>query len=102
MEEDDTAPQTGSDSGNLLARVPGPEGSPTVLLCAHMDTVPLDGPVEVVSDNGLLTNRHDAILGADNKAAVVDDPRRRAAARAGRHAAGRASSCSSRPARSRR
>jgi tripeptide aminopeptidase len=36
-----------------------------------MDTVPLDGPVEVVSDNGLLTNRHDAILGADNKAAVV-------------------------------
>jgi tripeptide aminopeptidase len=36
-----------------------------------MDTVPLDGPVEVVSENGLLTNRHDAILGADNKAAVV-------------------------------
>ena len=71
VEEDDTASQTGSDSGNLLARVPGPEGSPTVLLCAHMDTVPLDGPVEVVSDNGLLTNRHDAILGADNKAAVV-------------------------------
>jgi tripeptide aminopeptidase len=36
-----------------------------------MDTVPLDGPVEVVSENGLLTNRHDAILGADNKAAVA-------------------------------
>jgi tripeptide aminopeptidase len=36
-----------------------------------MDTVPLDGPIEVVSDNGLLTNRHEAILGADNKAAVV-------------------------------
>ena len=71
VEEDDSASQTGSDSGNLLARIPGPEGAPTVLLCAHMDTVPLDGPVEVVSDNGLLTNRHDAILGADNKAAVV-------------------------------
>jgi tripeptide aminopeptidase len=71
VEEDDTASQTGSDAGNVLARVPGPEGAPTVLLCAHMDTVPLDGPVEVVSDNGLLTNRHDAILGADNKAAVV-------------------------------
>jgi tripeptide aminopeptidase len=42
-----------------------------VLLCAHMDTVPLDGPVEVVSENGLLMNRHDAILGADNKAAVA-------------------------------
>jgi tripeptide aminopeptidase len=70
-EEDDTAATTGSDSGNLLARIPGPEDAPTVLLCAHMDTVPLDGPVEVVSDNGLLTNRHNAILGADNKAAVV-------------------------------
>ena len=59
------------DSANLLARIDGPEGAPTVLLCAHMDTVPLDGPVEVVSDNGLLTNRHEAILGADNKAAVA-------------------------------
>jgi tripeptide aminopeptidase len=71
VQEDDTASQTGSDSGNLIARVPGPEGAPTVLLCAHMDTVPLDGPVEVVSQDGLLTNRHEAILGADNKAAVV-------------------------------
>ncbi|HYN90656.1 MAG TPA: M20/M25/M40 family metallo-hydrolase [Thermoleophilaceae bacterium] len=71
VEEDDSGPETGSDAGNLLARIPGPEGAPTVLLCAHMDTVPLDGPVEVVSENGLLTNRHDAILGADNKAAVA-------------------------------
>jgi tripeptide aminopeptidase len=71
VEEDDTGPQTGSDSGNLLARVPGPEGAPVVLLCAHMDTVPLDAPVEVVSHDGLLTNRHEAILGADNKAAIA-------------------------------
>jgi tripeptide aminopeptidase len=71
VDEDDTGERTGSDSGNLFARVPGPEGAPTVLLCAHMDTVPLDGPVEVVSQDGLLTNRHDAILGADNKAAIV-------------------------------
>ncbi len=71
VEEDDSAAQTGSDSGNVHALIPGPEGAPTVLLCAHMDTVPLDGPVEVVSDSGLLTNRHEAILGADNKAAVV-------------------------------
>jgi tripeptide aminopeptidase len=59
------------EAGNLLARIAGPEGAPTVLLCAHMDTVPLDGPVEVVSENGLLTNRHEAILGADNKAAIA-------------------------------
>jgi tripeptide aminopeptidase len=71
VDEDGTARQTGSDAGNVLARVPGPEGAPTVLLCAHMDTVPLDGPVEVVSQDGLLTNRHEAILGADNKAAIA-------------------------------
>ena len=58
-------------AGNLLARIPAGEDAPNVLLCAHMDTVPLDGPVEVVSDNGLLTNRHEAILGADNKAAIA-------------------------------
>jgi tripeptide aminopeptidase len=59
------------EAGNLLARIEGPESAPTVLLCAHTDTVPLDGPVEVVSENGLLTNRHEAILGADNKAAIA-------------------------------
>jgi tripeptide aminopeptidase len=77
------------EAGNLLARISGPEGAPTVLLCAHMDTVPLDGPVEVVSENGLLTNRHDAILGADNKAAIATIMgAARRIAREGRAAAG--------------
>jgi len=71
VEEDATAGEVGSDAGNLLVRLPGPVGAPTVLLCAHLDTVPLEGPVEVVRENGSLTNRHRAILGADNKAAVA-------------------------------
>ena len=71
VEEDDTAAETGADSGNLLARIPGPQGAGTILLCAHLDTVPLDAPVEVTRENGVLTNRHEAILGADNKAAVA-------------------------------
>jgi tripeptide aminopeptidase len=71
VEEDDTGAETGSRAGNLLARIEGPEGSRTVLLCAHLDTVPLAGPVEVARENGVLSNRHDAILGADNKAAVA-------------------------------
>ena len=50
---------------------PGPEDARTILLCAHLDTVPLAGPVEVTRENGVLSNRHDAILGADNKAAVA-------------------------------
>jgi tripeptide aminopeptidase len=69
--EDDTAAATGSDAGNLLATIPGPEGSRTVLLCAHIDTVPLAAPVEVARHDGRLSNRHQAILGADNKAAVA-------------------------------
>jgi tripeptide aminopeptidase len=71
VEEDDTASETGSHAGNLLARIEGPPDSRTILLCAHLDTVPLAGPVKVRQENGVLSNRHEAILGADNKAAVV-------------------------------
>jgi tripeptide aminopeptidase len=71
VEEDGTASDTGSDAGNLLARIDGPEDARTLLLCAHLDTVPLDAPVEVARQDGVLTNRHEAILGADNKAAVA-------------------------------
>ena len=70
-EEDSSGASTGSNAGNVLARLPAPEGAPTVLLCAHLDTVPLAGPVEVVEHEGMLSNRHAAILGADNKAAVA-------------------------------
>jgi tripeptide aminopeptidase len=71
VEEDESAAETGADAGNLLARVPGPEGAPTVLLCAHLDTVPLDAPVEPVLEDGVIRNRNQAILGADNKAAIA-------------------------------
>ena len=63
--------ETGADAGNLYARIPGPEGAPTVLFCAHLDTVPLTGPIEVQEVEGRYTNRLEAILGADNKAAVA-------------------------------
>ena len=71
VDEDDTASETRSNAGNLLARIEGPPDSRTILLCAHLDTVPLAGPVEVQRENGVLSNRHEAILGADNKAAVA-------------------------------
>src|SRR5919204_4374862 len=71
VEEDSSAAETGSDSGNLIARIDGPDDARTIMLCAHLDTVPLAGPVEVARENGLLTNKHEAILGADNKAAVA-------------------------------
>ena len=70
-QEDATGAVTGSSAGNVLARLPGPDGARTILLCAHLDTVPLEAPVDVVREDGLLRNRNDAILGADNKAAIA-------------------------------
>ncbi len=71
VDEDGSAPATGSQAGNLLARLPGPAGARTILLCAHLDTVPLAGTVEVVREGGVFRNANEAILGADNKAAVA-------------------------------
>jgi tripeptide aminopeptidase len=70
--EDDTTAETGAGSGNLLARLPGPDGARTIMLCAHLDTVPLADAIEVErSDDAYFRNRREAILGADNKAAVA-------------------------------
>jgi tripeptide aminopeptidase len=71
VDEDATATETGADCGNLYVHVPGPEGARTVMLCAHVDTVPLADRVEVELVDGTFRNRREAILGADNKAAVA-------------------------------
>jgi tripeptide aminopeptidase len=70
VEEDGSGPALGSDAGNLLARIPG-RAEASILLCAHMDTVPLAAPVEPVLVDGAWENANDGILGADNKSAVA-------------------------------
>ena len=70
VEEDDAGPQAGSDAGNLLTRIPG-EGPDSVMLGAHLDTVPLSAPIEPVLVDGGWENANEGILGADNKAAVA-------------------------------
>ena len=57
-------------AGNLIARVPG-RGEGWVMFCAHLDTVPDGGAVEVELDDGVYRSRGETILGADNKAAVA-------------------------------
>jgi tripeptide aminopeptidase len=93
--EDDAGVRAGSDSGNLLARIPAattsargqaaadqvahdsgiadrvPARHARVLLCAHLDTVPLLAPVEPVLVDGYWENANDGVLGADNKAALA-------------------------------
>ena len=71
VEEDDTTAETQAGAGNLLARIPGRDPERSVLLCAHLDTVPHDGEVEPELDDTTWVSAGDTILGADNKAAVA-------------------------------
>jgi tripeptide aminopeptidase len=68
--EDGSAGPARSNAGNLIARIPG-RGGGWVMFCAHLDTVPHEGPVEVELSDGVYRSRGDTILGADNKAAVT-------------------------------
>jgi tripeptide aminopeptidase len=70
VSEDDAAGPAEAGAGNLLARLPG-SGGGWVMFCAHVDTVPHQGRVEVVDDEGVFRSRGETILGADNKAAVA-------------------------------
>jgi tripeptide aminopeptidase len=58
------------DTGNVLARLDG-RTDRSILLCAHLDTVETEAPIEPVLVDGGWENAHDGILGADNKAAVA-------------------------------
>jgi tripeptide aminopeptidase len=70
VEEDGAGPIVGADAGNLFARIRG-TGPGSILLCAHMDTVPPLAPVDPVRVDGGWENANEGILGADNKAAVA-------------------------------
>jgi tripeptide aminopeptidase len=70
VSEDDAAGAAEAGAGNLLARLPG-KSEEWVMFCAHIDTVPHRGRVEVVDDEGVFRSRGETILGADNKAAVA-------------------------------
>jgi tripeptide aminopeptidase len=70
VSEDGAGPLARSDAGNLFARIPG-TGPSSILMCAHMDTVPPLAPIEPVQVDGGWENANEGILGADNKAAVA-------------------------------
>jgi tripeptide aminopeptidase len=70
LEVEEDRGYAGSDAGNLLARIPG-QAADSVLLCAHMDTVPPLAAIEPVIADGGWVNANQGILGADNKAAVA-------------------------------
>jgi tripeptide aminopeptidase len=70
VEEDAAAGPARAGAGNVLARLPG-RTDRWVTFCAHIDTVPHQGQIEVVEDGGVFRSRGETILGADNKAAMA-------------------------------
>ena len=65
-EVDDSAKETGSETGNIIVRLEG-EG-PTLLLAAHMDVVSDMAGVQVLEEDGVFRTDGSTILGADDKA----------------------------------
>jgi tripeptide aminopeptidase len=68
---DDTTAQTGADTGNVIATLPGSLPGPVVALCAHMDCVqPCEDVVPVVVE-GVVRSAGDTVLGGDDKVGVA-------------------------------
>ncbi len=71
-DEDGAGAEIGSTAGNLYCRLePTGDGGLPIFLCAHLDTVPPDGPIEPVVEDGVVRNAAGTILGADDKSAVA-------------------------------
>ena len=68
---DGSAAATGSDTGNLIARLRGTCEVPALLLSAHMDTVQPGEGVTVLFNDGVFTSDGRTILGADDKSAIA-------------------------------
>ncbi len=69
---DATAAVTGSNTGNLIAELPGTVvGAPVLLLSGHLDCVqPCEGVDPVVAD-GVVRSAGETVLGADDKAGIA-------------------------------
>ncbi len=72
VEFDDAGKKIGSDSGNLIARIPGKKSGEPLLLSAHMDTVTPAKDVTPVLKDGIFTSAGDTILGGDDKSGIVE------------------------------
>ncbi len=70
VSEDDAAGPAQAGAGNIVARLRG-RCDRWVMFCAHIDTVPHKGQIEVVESEGVFRSAGETILGADNKAAVA-------------------------------
>lgn len=71
VEFDDSAPATGSNTGNLIALRDAGPGAPVLVLSAHMDCVEPCRGVEPVVRDGYVSSAGQTVLGADDKAGIA-------------------------------
>lgn len=70
--EDSAGKKSGSDTGNIIARLPGSvAGVPVLMLCAHMDTVQPGTNIEPLVKNDTIYSAGETVLGADDKAGIA-------------------------------
>ncbi|MGI6657206.1 MAG: M20/M25/M40 family metallo-hydrolase [Desulfobulbus sp.] len=71
IHEDDSAAQTGSESGNLIIRFTGDLDAEPIFFSCHMDTVEPAHNVRVRRNGDIFTSAGDTILGSDDKSGIA-------------------------------
>ncbi|MCK4426765.1 MAG: M28 family peptidase [Deltaproteobacteria bacterium] len=69
--EDQSRNQTGSESGNIIVRIPGAEKVVPLFFNAHLDTVEPGRGIKVIFKDGVFQSDGTTVLGGDDKAAVA-------------------------------
>ena len=64
-------PITGSNSGNLIVRLPGKLDQPPLFMAAHMDVVAEMENPKIIFEDGIFRTDGTTILGADDKAGII-------------------------------
>jgi tripeptide aminopeptidase len=71
IEFDQVGSIIGGDTGNLIARLSGKAGVPTLLFSAHMDTVSPSQNIKPIVKDNIIYGDGNTILGGDDKAGIV-------------------------------
>ncbi|GAB6139169.1 M20/M25/M40 family metallo-hydrolase [Halanaerobaculum tunisiense] len=71
VRQDNAGEETGGETGNIIAKLPGVAEKPSLLLSAHLDTVTPGQDIKPVITDGVIYSQGDTILGADDKAGIV-------------------------------
>jgi len=68
---DEAGSTFGGNAGNVHARLEGNVGAPTILLCAHMDTIQSTKNLNHRRENGTIMTDGTTILGGDDRAGIA-------------------------------